>query len=287
MNQSVVVGIDGSAQSETAARWAAEEARRSGRSLRMVHVAAAGGGVLPPAGEPVERLPEPVAEIRDRIAAALPELAISCVRVTGSPSYALAAAGERAGLLVLGSRGLGVVVGTLVGSVGLRTASHIRCPVVLVRDGADDGTADTAGEVVVGVQGDRPCDAVLAFAFDQAARRGAALRAVEAWRPPVRRYVTQAQVEQPAIRESLAADRLVHLQDALGRWREKYPEVPTHAEVVGVGAADALQAASRKASLVVLGRRAPGHPTAAPRLGVVAHAVLHHAHSPVAVVPHD
>ncbi|WP_405015791.1 universal stress protein [Kitasatospora sp. NBC_00070] len=285
MKRAVVVGVDGSAQSEAAARWAAEEARRSGRVLRMLHVAADGGG-LAPADEPTDRLPAPVAEIRDRVAAGWPELTISCEQVTGSPYYALAAAGERAGLLVLGSRGLGAVVGRLVGSVGLRTAAHSRCPVVLVTERAD-GPADGRGEVVVGIQSDRPCDAVLAFAFEQAARRGVALRAVEAWTPPTGPYVTEAPLGQQAIRESLATARLVHLQDALGRWREKFPGVPSEAEVVGGGAADALRVASRGASLVVVGRRAPGQPMAAPHLGTVAHVVLHHAHSPVAVIPHD
>ncbi|MFI6444440.1 universal stress protein [Kitasatospora sp. NPDC050543] len=286
MNHSVVVGIDGSAQSAAAARWAAEEARRSGRALRMVHVVDEEGGALARTGQPVDRLPRSVTAIRDRIAAVLPELEIACERIPGSPAYALAAAGERGGLLVLGSRGLGGFTGLLVGSVGLRTAAHAGCPVVLVRDDAD-GTAGSRGEVVVGVRGDRPCDAVLAFAFDQAVRRGAVLRAVEARTSPAGPYATQAPLDQRSIRESLATARLVHLQDALGRWREKFPEVRTQAEVVGRGAADALLEASRGASLVVLGRRAPGHPMATPRLGAVAHAVLHHAHGPVAVVPHD
>ncbi|MFJ1706659.1 universal stress protein [Kitasatospora sp. NPDC088346] len=283
MNQAIVVGLDGSAQSEAAARWAAREARRSGRALRMVHVVDEDSVAPGPPGAPGARLPEAVAGIRDRIAAALPDLEITCERITGSPSYALAAAGERAGLLVLGSRGLGGVAGVLVGSVGLRTAGHARCPVVLVPDGADG----TVGEVVLGVQGDRPCDAPLAFAFEQAARRGTVLWAVEAWTPPAGPYATEAPLEPPAIKESLAADRLVHLQDALSRWREKFPEVRTRAEVVGRGAAEAVLSASGSASLVVLGRRAPRHPMSPPRLGAVAHAVLHHAACPVAVVPHD
>ncbi|MFF1870499.1 universal stress protein [Kitasatospora herbaricolor] len=286
MNHSVVVGIDGSAQSAAAAGWAAEEARRTGRALRMVHVVHAEGGDFARAGQPADRLPRSVTEIRDRISAVLPDLETTCEQVPGTPSYALAAAGERDGLLVLGSRGLGGVTGLLVGSVGLRVAAHARCPVVLVRGGAG-GTPGERGEVLVGVQGDRPCDAVLAFAFDQAARRGAVLRAVEARTTPAGPYRTQAPLEQQAITRSLTADRLVHLQDALGRWRERFPDVRTRAEVVDGGAAEALLEASHGASLVVLGRRAPGHPMAAPRLGPVTHVVIHRARVPVAVVLHD
>jgi nucleotide-binding universal stress UspA family protein len=285
MQHTVVVGIDGSAQSAAAARWAAEEADRTGQALRMVHVAGAASGAPEPTDRQTGSLPESVTVLHDRIAAAMPHLEIACERVTGSPSYALAAAGERGGLLVLGSRGRGGVAGLPLGSVGLRTAAHVRCPVVLVR-AEGDGAAAAAGEIVVGVQGDRPCDAVLGFAFDQAARRGAVLRAVEARTPPAGPYVTQVPLEQRAIRDSLVADRLVHLQDALSRWREKFPEVRTRAEVESGGAAVTLLEASRGAALVVLGRRAPGHPMAAPRLGSVARDVLRHAHAPVAVVPH-
>jgi nucleotide-binding universal stress UspA family protein len=286
MRHAVVVGVDGSVQSAAAARWAAEEAGRTGRALRMVHVPDADGVAPARTGRQVVRPPESVTAIRDRIAAARPELEIACERVAGSPSYALAAAGEWDGLLVLGSRRRGGVAGLLGGSVGLRTAAHARCPVVLVPAGYD-GAAGAGGEIVVGVQGDRPCDAVLGFAFDQAARRGAVLRAVEARTPSAGPYVTQAPLDQQAIRESLVADRLVHLQDALGRWREKFPDVRTRAEVESGGAAEALLEASRGASLLVLGRRAPGHPMAAPRLGAVARDVLHHARGPVAVVPHE
>ncbi|WP_326847316.1 universal stress protein [Streptomyces kaniharaensis] len=45
--------------------------------------------------------------------------------------------------------------------------------------------------------------------------------------------------------------------------------------------------ASRSASLVVVGRRIPAGRLAVPGLGAVAHAVVHHSHAPVAVVPHD
>ncbi|WP_371494644.1 universal stress protein [Kitasatospora sp. NBC_00374] len=204
MNHAVVVGVDGSAQSAAAAACAAEEARRSGRVLRMVHVVEGEGGALAPAGQPEERLPEGVTGIRDRTAAVLPELETTCRRMTGRPAYVLAAAGEREGLLVLGSWGLGGVAGLLVGSVGLRTAAHARCPVVLVRDGADDAVSGR-GEVVVGVRGERPCDAVLAFAFDQAARRGTVLRAVEARTSDSGPYVTRAPLDQQAIRARRAA----------------------------------------------------------------------------------
>jgi len=286
MSRSVVVGIDGSARSAAAAEWAAYEAHRRGCVLRIVHVSGAPADALPYGAVSDGPLPEFVVALRDRIAAVLPGLEVRCRQLPGDPSYVLAAAGERAGLLVLGSRGLGGVAGRLVGSVGLRTAAHAHCPVVLVRADAD-GAADRRGGVVVGVEGGRPCDAVVGFAFEEAARRGTVLRAVEARTPDAGPYLTEVPLGQAEIRESLVAAELVRLQDVLSRWRDKFPEVATEAEVVALPAAKALAEASRTAELLVVGRRAPGYPMGVPRLGQVAHAVLHHAHAPVAVVPHS
>ncbi|MFF2145791.1 universal stress protein [Kitasatospora sp. NPDC058190] len=292
MSHSVVVGIDGSAQSAAAAEWAAREAHRNGLALRMVLVAGGEVDALDRDLGGSSELPGPVAEIRDRIRAELPDLAVSCEIIPGNPAHALAAASRRAALLVLGSRGLGGFTGLLVGSVGLRAASRTDCPVVLVRAGSDggtgtDGPAAAPGPVVVGVEGDRPCDAVLAFAFRHAAGTGARLRVMESRNTFHGPYTTEAPVGAREIGESLAAAEQVRLQDALSRWRDKFPEVRTTAEVCPWSPSRMLVEASRTASLVVLGRRAPQHPMAGPRLGAVAQSVLHHAHGPVAVVPHD
>ncbi|MEE1786706.1 universal stress protein [Streptomyces sp. SP17BM10] len=286
MSHNVVVGVDGSEPSAAAAEWAAQEAHRTGSALRLVHVAGTEADALARELDGVGGVPQPVAAIRDRVAAAVPGLDSSCEVLPGKPAYALAAAGHGARLLVLGSRGLGGFTGLLVGSVGLRTAAHADCPVVLVRAGAD-GRGGSPGDVVVGVEGDRPCDAVLGFAFRHAADTGAVLRAVESRHPSHGPYVTDAPLDDREITESLRTAEEVRLRDALARWREKYPEVRTQVDVCAWNAGRALVEASRSASLVVLGRRAPRHPLAAPRLGPVAHAVLHHAHSPVAIVPHD
>ncbi|MDY0814401.1 universal stress protein [Kitasatospora purpeofusca] len=286
MSHGVVVGIDGSAQSAAAAGWAAREAGRRGLGLRMVHVAGTEFDALERdlGGDTV--VPEPVAAIRDRVTAALPGLEVSFEICPGYPAQTLAAVGGRAELLVLGSRGLGGFTGLLVGSVGLRAAARAACPVVLVRAG-EDGLGEPSADVVVGVAGDRPCDAVLEFAFRHAAGTGSALRVVESRTTSHGPYATEAPVDQRQIRESLAAAEQLHLRDALSRWREKYPAVRAEAEVCAWSPARALVEASRSASLVVLGRRTPERRVTAPRLGTVTQSVLHHAHGPVAVVPHD
>ncbi|MFD8480550.1 universal stress protein [Kitasatospora sp. NPDC059673] len=260
--------------------------RSAGRPLRMIHAGAAeafaprepdGGG---------ESLPQPVLAMRDHIARVLPGLEITCRHVPGNPAYALVAAGGRDSLLVVGSRGSGGLTGLLVGSIALRTVARAHCPVVVVRAGAD-GAAGDSGDVVVGLDSAPPSGEVLAFAFEQAAARAATLRALENRTLPAGPYLTEASVGQPEIRDSLAAAEPVRRQDALAPWREKFPQVRVEAEVTAWPAGRALVEASRGASLTVVGRRTSGLHPAAPWSGGVTHTVPHHAHCPVAVVPHD
>ncbi|MEV7187637.1 universal stress protein [Kitasatospora sp. NPDC093102] len=285
MPDAVVVGVDGSEPSTAAAEWAAQEAHRSGRPLRLLH---AGEASAPAPGEGDrgdEPLPPEVLATRDHIASVLPGLEPTCEHVPGNPAYALVAAGGRNGLLVLGSRGLGGFAGLLVGSVSLRVVGHANCPVVVVRAGAD---GQGGGEdVVLGLDSDQACPDVIAFAFEQAAARGATLRVLESQKVPAGPYSAEAVVYQPEVREALEAGELMRLQEALAPWREKHPEVRVQAELTPWSAGRALVEASRSACLTVVGRRRPRLHPAAPWLGSVAHAVLHHAHSPVAVVPHD
>ena len=70
------------------------------------------------------------------------------------------------------------------------------------------------------------------------------------------------------------------LEGLLDKWREKYPGVPVSQDVVHGHPGRALAGLSARADLVVLGRRAVHHGP-----GTVIHAVLNHAHGPVATVP--
>ena len=73
------------------------------------------------------------------------------------------------------------------------------------------------------------------------------------------------------------------LEDRLDGWREKYPDVETSTEIMHAHPGRLLAGASARADLVVLGRSGGG--AGGSSVGSVIHAVLHHAHGPVAVVP--
>ncbi|MGW7445372.1 universal stress protein [Kitasatospora sp. NPDC054795] len=282
MTSTVLAGVDGSPQSAAAAHWAAAEAVRRGASLRLVHAwpwltdgvsSFADADDLP---EAVRRtLAEAAADIRGRH----PDLAVETDAVLDAPVDGLLAAAAEAELLVLGSRGRGGFTGLLLGSVSMSVAGRSTVPLVVVREEGEAG----AGEVVVGVDAHTPETEVLAFAFREAALRGARVRAVHGWElPPVFGYAGGAvPAAELAQLEALEA-KLLSL--ALAGPREQHPEVEV-VEDVQIGAARALVEASAGAALVVVGRgRRPVE--FGPRLGRVAHAVLHHAEAPVAVVPH-
>ncbi|GAA2649860.1 universal stress protein [Streptomyces vastus] len=301
MVRTVVVGLDGSAESRAAAEWAAREAKRRFLPLKLVHVweaVPAPMALAPLLGAETQsegwgKIPREAAE---ELRLRHPGLDVTVDQVPGRPAEVLTQAAKDAELLVLGSRGLSGIGGFLVGSVGQAVVAHAEQPVVLVRarEQAADGhamdpsavplAADLSGPVVLGLDTDHPDDTLLAFAFEAAARRVTPLRVVHAWNlPPYFAYGLPADPELNAV---LAKQDAATLAEVLHRWKEKYPAVQIVEESRAGSPAAQLVDASRRASLVVVGRRIRRGPLGA-HIGPVTHAVLHHATAPVAVVAHD
>ncbi|GAA3816450.1 universal stress protein [Streptomyces phyllanthi] len=301
MLRHVIAGVDGPAESLSAVHWAAREALRRGVSLRIVH--AWQWHPRPAASVPADRTQgEWAEETLDRavagVRAAHPGLQVVDQLVSGSATAGLLAAAKDAELLVLGSRGLGGVAGFLLGSVSQRVVARSSLPVVLVRAGetfagehlpAADGVSPEEipespyRDVVLGLDTRRPCDELIEFAFASARRCGAPLHVVHAFRaasvdgPEGRRA--------PAFGPELLAAHEHTVVAALRPWSEKFPEVSVTETVAEGRAATEVVRAATGAALVVVGRRARDSRLGT-RIGPVAHAVLHHAGCPVAVVPH-
>ncbi|MFD8009013.1 universal stress protein [Streptomyces sp. NPDC058955] len=284
MTRNIVVGLDGTEQATAAAEWAAEEALLRGTGVHLVcakePVPESVLAFMPRGADETwaeEMLSRTAARLRER----RPSLSVTTRLLPTGPVPGLVAAAEESELLVLGSRALGSVAGYLLGSVGLTVAGAVERPVVLVR--ADSGATDPRGPVVVGTDVRRPVDAVLGFAFEEAARRDSRVHVVYAEQLPPFAGLGPAMV--PDVRLALAPEIERSLEELLEPWRAKYPDVETTARVVVGSAGLELVEAAGDAALVVVGRRTR-HSALGARIGSVAHAVLHHSPVPVAVVPH-
>lgn len=133
----VVVGVDGSAASETALEFAVEEAVALGASLVAVHawqdiaVGAAQGRLLHTdsvSDDAQAHLDEVLAPWR----AKHPELVIEEAVVRDRPARALVRHSAGAQLLVVGSRGRGALAGVVLGSVSQAVLHHAASPVAVV-----------------------------------------------------------------------------------------------------------------------------------------------------------
>jgi nucleotide-binding universal stress UspA family protein len=127
-----------------------------------------------------------------------------------------------------------------------------------------------SGLVGVGMGDLDDCAGPLTFAFEEASLRRAAVLAIHAWPGPA--------PEGPAT--AAAGARLAEL---MGSWASKYPGAPVSQQIVPGHPARALIGLSARADLVVMGRHGGHSGPHGP--GPIRHAVLSHAHGPIAVVP--
>ena len=268
----IVVGYDGSEDSELALDWADELAAEQGRRLRVLISEVDPTQVLEATSDwHAAKIAQLEADARDRIAGA--RAVDSTIEVVGVPPVqALIDASALAAAVVVGARGHSLLSGVVLGSVSQHVSRHASCPVVVARAPADP----EATRVVVGIDGSTGSRKAVEFAFDHASRNGAAMTAIHAWRNSARGYRTEGLID-----EIQAAERI--LSEALAGFSDLYPDVKVTTEAVPVAPQRVLADASRTAALVVVGSRGLGA-FGGLLVGSVSQSVLHHAQCSVAVV---
>ncbi|MBB5938427.1 universal stress protein [Streptomyces zagrosensis] len=269
----VVVGTDGSPPAMAALDRAATEARRRAVPLEIVHGWSWGG-----AYEPTDDSSAILGAALRRVADQHPALPVVTTSVPEDAASVLVRRSGDARLTVLGTRGRGGFTGLLLGSVTLRVAAHCHSPLLVVR-----GTSDQPGRpeqprertVVLGVR-TAADSAATAFAFEEAVRQQARLLTVHARPGPV----GSVSGDPPA-----AADQAAGPPDWAGsEWRVTYPHVDVETRTVRGDPARTLVEATQEATAIVIAvhRRTTG---LGMQLGPVTHALLHHSHAPVVMVP--
>lgn len=271
--ETVVCGVEDSAESRAAACAARGLAGAMGARLVLAHIApraqdAASGHVLldeladGARGVEVERLVIPI----------------------GEPARRLSLEAERmgAGLLVVGRRAGGADRDALLGSVSGRLAADSPCPVVIVPPGGA-GLAPTVawehGPVVCGFDGSDNAGRAAAVAAVLAARLSGALRLVQ---------VVDSVVEAPA--GAMPTDDVLEDTASRALWRDGHRAVARSVDVTrtvrhgDVAAQLERVASAATAPLIVIGSRGR-EPWRASMLGSVARQVLERARRAVVVVP--
>ncbi|MFI8287549.1 universal stress protein [Streptomyces sp. NPDC085614] len=278
----VLVGVDGSPSARTAVLWAADEAARRGRSLHLVHAADTDRRALFANAETLQAVREAGRDllidtaslVQDRF----PDLAVTRELSRQEPVAGLRAAAGHRGTIVVGNRGLGGFSALLLGSVGLGVAGRAEAPVIVVRG---EGERPETGSVTAAVHDAEDLGWLLLAAAEADARK-AALRLVSVWN--VLTHVGSVATMLDDL-DGIAQQRVYEVKSLADRVREVYPQlIVGHHVVTGTSTPGTLIDASRHSDLLVLGRgRRPLG--VGPSLGRVAHALIHHAHCPVEIVP--
>ncbi|WP_329190632.1 universal stress protein [Actinacidiphila glaucinigra] len=287
----VVVGVDGSDPAVRALDRAADEAHRRDTVLRIVlglpwpDPGEVGFGLdadrQRPPGEAARAILDLAARrVEDRH----PGLTVALELSAEPAASALVRLGRNAALTVVGTRGRGGFTGLLLGSVSLRVAAHTAGPLMIVR--GDDAAARRGllhDRVLLGLEDESDAEAAL-FAFEEAGRRDARLRVLHTWTHP---QISMG--EWPVShRQDLASQARQHKElarFAVSKLTERFPDVAVRVDTAPGHAAAALVEASRAADVVVVGAHRREARPLGMRLGPVTHAVLHHAHCPVVLVP--
>ncbi len=282
----MVLGLDGSAGSTAALQWALRHTDVFG-DVKPVMT-----WLLPwwasGAGSPGAYTPPPTVELQlqaeDQLAAQLEEVDSPCILppvvIHGRPGPTLVDVSHDATLLVVGTRGRGALVDTILGSVSTHVASHATCPVAIIPEKAP--TDKMFGRMVVGIDGSASSQHALEWAAQQA-NEDTAIDVIHTWSPmPAGALDSSVSIVDDLLKQSqqLADETVAKAAANLGINARRF-----NITVAMGDARNTLRDASREADLLVVGAR--GHRGVAHLLlGSVATALVHQPLVPTIVVPH-
>ncbi len=315
MSHTIIVGIDGSSNSNGAVQWAVRHAQASSAEIRLIAaytvpgVAMSKSDIVYPVDfdsavkDSTRQLAEATAQvIRDA------GVHVTTVVAPGDASGVMVENSKTADLAVIGARGRGGFHGRLLGSVALAMPAHAQCPTVVIPSTWPDRPEP---EHIAPI--DLPVRSNGARQFTDADRRSrpdfsgeivAGADPFESGSPVLREAAIQARLyEQPLHLVGITSTHILspewmpsetHLQkmyDEAAARREmevatladEFPDVEIRWSIYDAPAAEVLVNASYTADLMIIGSRGRGG-FVATLLGSTSQAVLAHAVCPVRVV---
>ncbi|BBX82997.1 universal stress protein [Mycolicibacterium aubagnense] len=234
----VIVGIDGSPASESAALWAAQEAARRNVELRLIYVVNSVLGQSIPAESyrvDVEKAKTVLAAVRRQVVSTIPEARVKTDFYEGNPAGVLVAESRFASLICLGTNGIGRFVKAFLGSTAETVAGDAACSVALIRTADATKTADFHPQFIVAP--------VSVYADDSRIIRAAVRRARHHHSPVLALGVKD---------NDLGATPRDVLDQMVDRWRQEYPDVTWYPVATNAGLPHFLRDHPELAVTVVL-----------------------------------
>lgn len=284
----IVVGVDGSDDAVSAARWAAAVAAKFDTSLHIVHampsighnmtdtVAAMRAAVMSYQRDCAEII---VRSAEEAVRSHNPGLDVTTLSTDIPIDEVLIQAGGTARMIVVGSSDVTAAGALFLGSTTLAVATHATCPVVAWRG---SNVTPTDQSVVVGVDVTQSSASAVENAFEFAERFSLKLAAVRSW--SMRRPAAAVTIPFLVDWDALEAAEWAQLTGAIEHVNQAHPQVDATCFVETTGPAAALlnQINLDGAQLVVVGSRGRNALTSAV-LGSTALNLLHHSPVPVMV----
>jgi nucleotide-binding universal stress UspA family protein len=289
----ILLATDGSNDAELAARAAADLSEGTGAELHVVHAWRPLPRYAYPSLVPEEYHPpyeEGARKLLDeqvgRIERAGGTIAESHLAM-GRSVDAIIDLGEKieAGLLVLGSRGLGPVRRLVMGSVSEGVVHHSRCPVLVVRGGEE---AWPPGSIVVGDDGSGPARRAGELAIVVAKVIGAEATLVRAYENPPEPVGGRSAQDRRELDELLSAKRqeLEERAEELATIAGSRPETRLIETEPTLAMLMVAEQVGEESTLIAVGSRGLGA-TKRTILGSVSTKVLRVARGSVLVCPHS
>ena len=281
----IVIGVDGSAASDFAVRWAARDAAMRHIPLTLVHMvnAVTMWPQVPMSAQAVEwqeddgrRILEAAVTIAEDATKTCRSIEIATELRHSPPVPTLAEMSREAEMVVVGCYGHGAIGRFFLGSVSSGLMRRASCPVAIIRDEDPLLPHSLQAPVLAGIDGSPASELATAVAFDEASRRGVELTALHAWSDL--EVLQLSGVDWPALQSE--AER--SLAERLAGWQERYPDVRVHRLIVRDRPARQLIEQSESAQLVVVGGHGRGGLTGM-LLGSVSNAVVHAVRVPLIV----